>query len=587
MRKIFGGFFLLWLVAAFSARAYVVNLNSRTNAEHWSFLAPSASVPTNVLNRTTHALRYYLAADGYSTTNKTAELNAVRAALGQWAASSNTVIKFEEAAVISPPVDVNTADGTNIFYWTKTSTIVNGGTSDISGALGVTFASFTSVSNEILQADIVFNGKEYQWFTDFFNTNSGTPIFVEGVALHEIGHLLGLDHSPLGSATMFFVGGTGINVQDGLSSDDIAAARCLYATNLSGFGALKGLVTVGGAPVIGAMVVASEAVSSNDVMATVTWTNGTYAMNGLPAGNYRLRVLPLDPSAPGNDSLCTGPDISATYNNAFTTFLPTTNQSVTLTANVTNTVNFTVVNSTPAFRITSIRAPSTTAGSFLFAPLPAAMTVGQSNYFIGVGSSNLPTSNATFTITGDGLALGTPTYNPNLGGLGLNFISLPISIASNATPGLRTFVVQQGTNSAYAVGYLKIRPAVLDYNFDGVDDRFQRKYFSVFTATNAGPAADPDGDGANNFSESIAGTIPTNAASLFKFYAVTNSSIAGTTVRWLSVSNKTYQVFSSTNLALGAWQSNSAAITASGTNTSYLDPKGTNGARFYRVQVFP
>ena len=109
----------------------------------------------------------------------------------------------------------------------------------------------------------------------------------------------------------------------------------------------------------------------------------------------------------------------------------------------------------------------------------------------------------------------------------------------------------------------------------------------MFTATNAGPAADPDGDGANNFSESIAGTIPTNAASLFKFYAVTNSSIAGTTVRWLSVSNKTYQVFSSTNLALGAWQSNSAAITASGTNTSYLDPKGTNGARFYRVQVFP
>ena len=572
------------LGAGLTARAYVLNYNSFTNVQHWNFLAPNSAVPTNVLNRATHALRYYLASDGYSTTNTAAELNGVRAALGQWQAIPNTLIKFEEAGLVNPPVDVNTSDNTNIIYWTKTTTIVNGRT-DISGALGVTFTSSTTTNNELLQADIVFNGDEYQWFTDFFDPNN-PGIFVESVALHESGHFLGVNHSPLGGATMFFAGNSGVNVQDGASSDDIAALRYLYGTNLANFGAIKGSVTVNGTPVAGAIVVAQDAVSSNDFTGTLTWTNGNFAMNAIPPGTYRLRAAPLDPAATRSiDSLCTGPDISAVYNNAFTSFLPTTNLSVTVLANSTNTVNFTVVSNAQPFRIANIRLPTPNAGSYSWGPMPAAMVVGQSNYTIGVASSNLPTSGATFMITGDGLTLGAPTFNANLGGLGLNFISMGISIASNATPGLRTFIVQQGTNFAYAGGYLKIRPAVLDYNFDGLDDAFQRTYFPLFTAANAAPTADPDGDGMNNLAEYIAGTNPTNAASVFKLLSPTNSP-GGTAVRWLSVAGKSYQVLSRTNLLTGSWGSNGPVVTATGTNTQYLDAGGTNGVRFYRVQVF-
>jgi predicted Zn-dependent protease len=574
------------LGAGLTARAYVLNYNSLTNVQHWNFLAPNSSVPTNVMNRTTHALRYFLASDGYSTTNTAAELNSVRAALGQWQAISNTVIKFEEAGLVNPPVDVNTSDKTNIIYWTKTTTLVNGGLNDISGALGVTFTSFSVTSNELLQADIVFNGNEYQWFTDFFDPNN-TNIFVESVALHESGHLLGINHSPLGGATMFFAGNSGVNVQDGASSDDIAALRYLYATNLANYGAIQGSVTVNSTPVVGAIIVAQDTVSSNDFTGTLTWTNGNYALYAIPPGTYRLRVSPLDPAATRSiDSLCTGPDISAVYNNASTSFLPTTNQSVSVAANATNTVNFAVIGSTQPFRITNIRMPTANAGSYSWGALPVAMVVGQSNYTIGVASSNLPTSGASFTITGDGLSLGAPSFFANAFGTGLNFISASIGIASNATPGLRTFIVQQGTNVAYANGYLKIRPAVLDYNFDGLDDAFQRTYFPLVTAANAAPAADPDGDGMNNLAEYIAGTNPTNAASVFKLLSPTNSS-SGAAVRWLSVAGKHYQVFSRTNLVLGSWQSNGTAVTATSTNTQYLDASGTNGVRFYRVQVLP
>jgi len=37
-------------------------------------------------------------------------------------------------------------------------------------------------------------------------------------------------------------------------------------------------------------------------------------------------------------------------------------------------------------------------------------------------------------------------------------MSIRISVASNATPGLRSFVLTQGTNVAYANGFIEVLP---------------------------------------------------------------------------------------------------------------------------------
>jgi hypothetical protein len=559
--------------------------NGSGNVRHWSFVTPDPNISTNVFDRNNHAIRFYISSV-YSLANSNAEVNAVRNCFGQWQSVPNTVIKFQDAGMIPPGYDVNTSDNSNVVYWATTSTLVNGGNDNISGALAVTYATFSVPGNVIQQFDIVVNGVEQGWFTDF-NDKNNTNYFVEGTLLHEIGHSLGMAHSAMGGATLLWAGNTGVDTQAGLSPDEVAYGRTLYPSGsiLSTLGNLKGTVTKDGSPILGAAVLI-EGTNGNLIGGTVTLSDGSYRLNAISPGSYNVRVTPLEPIS-AFSWLIRGPDIAnPDFNSADTSFLATSNTSVVLTAGTTNTLDLAVVNSEPAFRITQIRMPSATSFNFAWVGLPASMTLGQSNFFIGVASETLPTSAASLTITGDGLTLGAPTFNANLGGSGLNFISVPISVASNATPGLRTFIVTQGTNRAYANGYLEILPAVADYNFDGLDDSFQRKYFFPFTSTNAAPTADPDGDGMNNYAESVAGTIPTNAASLLKMQSVTVTN-NGRVLRWQSVSGKRYQVSTRTNLLAGSWQNIGAPVSAVSTTAQYLDTPITNGARFYRVQALP
>jgi hypothetical protein len=166
---------------------------------------------------------------------------------------------------------------------------------DIGASLGVTFTTWEVPSLKLKHADIVFNGVNYAWFTDITDTNT-TKQFVDGVALHEIGHMIGLDHSPLGSATMFWRGSAGVNPQNGLHADDIAGARFIYPTNGGTYGALMGTIQKIGSPVLGAVITAYDA-ATNTVAGTLSRADGsmpsTSSARQLPAA-----VTPLDPTLP-------------------------------------------------------------------------------------------------------------------------------------------------------------------------------------------------------------------------------------------------------------------------------------------------
>jgi len=568
---------------ALSGHGFVPTFTSTGGLRRWDLVTLPSSVGTNIVNRNTRAIRYFLASDGWSSTNTAAELNAVRASFAQWQAIPNTILKFEDAGLVAPGVDVNTSDGTNAVYWAKTSTVVNGGHSDISGALGVTFVSFFTDGTHA-QGDIVFNGVQFNWFTDFTNLTNAAQ-YIEGTALHEIGHFIGLSHSPLGGASLLYTGAHGIDSEAGLSSDEICAARFIYPqTNQVALrGTLRGQVTKNGTNILGAVVTVEDP-SGMMIAGTVTRSTGTYELSALTPGNFQVRVTPLDPAA-ATEYLVKGSFISSDYNAAETRFLPTTNFPVTLQAGVTNTLNFAVIDAQPAFRISNVRDATTNAGSFSWAPLPTRVRQGQSNITVGVASSSLPSNGVTLTITGDGITAGATTFRTNAFSTGLNFISQLISVSSNATPGLRSFIVQQGTNLAYANGFFDLLPAQPDYNYDGLDDNFQRQYFGLFTGPQAAPGVDAEGDGFSNSAEYVAGTVPTNAASLLKIDQVTQSG-SSATVTCRTVPGKRYQLLSRPLVESGTWQAVGIPVQAIAATTALLDPLAT-GARFYRVQVLP
>jgi hypothetical protein len=195
-------------------------------------------------------------------------------AFASWAAVSATNVRFEPRGVTDRISD------------TSAGRVVVSVADELfrdQGALAITTYTFDNTTGTLTDADILVDPS---LFSGKFNLLMAMQ--------HEIGHVLGLDHSGVISAVMYPYVTSGDNVLAFDSDDRIAIAMAYPKDDPTLTGAtLTGRVMGDSGGVFGAQVVAVNE-HGQPVATELTTANGDFTLGGIPPGRYRLYAEPLD-----------------------------------------------------------------------------------------------------------------------------------------------------------------------------------------------------------------------------------------------------------------------------------------------------
>ncbi|MEM7244832.1 MAG: thrombospondin type 3 repeat-containing protein [Acidobacteriota bacterium] len=443
-------------------------------------------------------LRYQLDPAGSADVNDGSDLDSLRAAFTAWSSLDESLVDFFEEAG-APPREVAN-NGVFSVFWTESSTVVNqensdpGDDVDIGGALAVTFTWWRTSgaeAGEIIDTDIVFNGFSYEWTSD--GDVDPSRIDIEAVATHEIGHALGLGHSPVGGATMYPWTTAGLLSQRDPSPDDVAAIAGSYpAPSWNADSArLEGLVTDElDVPIFGAHVVAAD-LEGRVISSAVTRSDGTYLLEGLPDGDVETWVEPLDADG-ASPTLYSASNMPRYYRDGptdidtdFSTTTPTLESAV---LGMTSVLDLSVTRGAPLRDIGFVAGPGTP-----YRTTPTIVPQGGQGLLMGVAAlaGELPSAGDPVSITGTGVTVHSPFFT-TLGGGTYDAISFRVDVDPDAAPGLRSLVVEDASGRAVATGFVEVvlTTTLPDADADGVPDVDDN------CVDDPNPdQADPDGDG--------------------------------------------------------------------------------------------
>jgi len=158
-----------------------------------------------------------------------------------------------------------------------------------SSTVAITPILFNSISGVILDADILFNGLGF----DFTTSATPSDFDVQDVGTHELGHLLGLDHSGAAGSTMYPYVDPTVILHRSVSGDEAQGMRDAYPDG--SFGRITGTIQrlADDSAIEGALVVASDA-DGRTFTSILTRANGAFTLKGLDPGTYAVFVRPLD-----------------------------------------------------------------------------------------------------------------------------------------------------------------------------------------------------------------------------------------------------------------------------------------------------
>jgi hypothetical protein len=365
---------------------------------------------------------------------------AARRALSRWALASN--IQFN---VTTSAAQDAVGDGVSLI------TIADTGQNRALFSTGVqpgrARVAFDGSGN-LTEADLAINPLVTRFdflgnqVASFFSTDGAADSYdLESTFVHEIGHMLGLEHSGVVASSMQPRQGTNgtYNLPSfttrTLSSDDLAGIRAVYGPR-SGLGGIAGRVgynSATGAAAFGAHVFAEEVATGRVVAGNVVNAAGNYRIDGLPPGQYRVVVEPLDEPVAATQIGSNGGGYPASTLSNMPAFVTTEAGTVTVGAEATAQLNVAVPGTVPAINPRFIG----TGASFQLSTVAVPVVPGQSQTILVAGDNMNAAPSGT--VTGVSISINSPFITVSnvqqLGGFGIPVISFDISPSILTPPG--------------------------------------------------------------------------------------------------------------------------------------------------------
>ena len=379
-------------------------------------------------------------------------VGAARRALRRWSDAAGIRLVETSSGIDSVNPPGTNGDGVNLI--TVSASATNDSFTNSGGTrLGRTRVIFDPATGRIQEADLAINPR-----VSFSTDGTSGTYDLESTLVHELGHLLGLDHSAVVGSTMQPRQGQNFIepafTMRTLSDDDLAGVRSIYGQPAaSPVGAISGHVNYGA----GAHVWAENLYSGRVVGSSITKSDGSYRIDQLPPGDYRVIVEYLDEPVVAQEIANSPPYAGIGTQPAFRA----TESQASVSAGTTSILNLIVVLGQPSFNPRILGINGALQGS------PVQLDAGRTYRFTvgGNGLGNVPLTTTGFSVTSPFMNINPTSFareNPANYGItdpSYGIVSFTFTVVDTAKWGDYTLRLRSDAGElAYLSGALDIDP---------------------------------------------------------------------------------------------------------------------------------